>query len=146
MPEKAYQKKYFDASGLTPFVGRAAKYGLCNALGAAAMDLCMKLWVEKDGKVVFGGGRYQLLKAIEEHGSLAGAARALKMSYRAAWGRLKASEKRLGRALVQRSGSGRRGHQLTRQARQFMDLYENLQTQCEAQLKEAERAWRDELP
>jgi molybdate transport system regulatory protein len=61
------------------------------------MDLCMKLWVEKDGKVVFGGGRYQLLKAIEEQGSLAGAARALKMSYRAAWGRLKASEKRLGK-------------------------------------------------
>jgi molybdate transport system regulatory protein len=90
-------------------------------------------------------GRYQLLKAIEEHGSLAGAARALKMSYRAAWGRLKASEKRLGKPLVQRGGTGRRGHELTVQAHQFMELYENLQAQCEAQLKEAELAWDKEI-
>lgn len=66
-----------------------------------------KIWIEDDsGKVVFGEGRCRMLLMIEQTRSLQGAARELKMSYRALWGRIKASEQRLGRALVDRDGRG----------------------------------------
>ncbi len=60
------------------------------------MKIQFKVWLEKDNRVLFGEGRSQLLQAIEDYGSLAQAARKMNMSYRAAWGRLKASEDRLG--------------------------------------------------
>lgn len=72
------------------------------------MEFQCKVWLKKDGKVVFGLGRAQLLEAVERTGSLAAAARELGMSYRAAWGRLKASEERLGMKLLERAPHGRR--------------------------------------
>lgn len=88
--------------------------------------VCVKIWVEDDhGNVVFGEGRYRILEAIERLHSLQGAAKELKMSYRALWGRIKASEKRTGEKLVMRDG---RGSKLTPLAKQLMDRYQNLQT------------------
>ena len=55
------------------------------------MEIKHKLWLERDGHVIFGPGREGMLKAIEECHSLSAAAKKLRMSYRAAWGRLKAS-------------------------------------------------------
>ena len=55
------------------------------------MEIKYKIWIEKDGKVVFGKGRDDILSCIEDTRSLNAAAKKLKMSYRAAWGRLKAS-------------------------------------------------------
>ena len=52
----------------------------------------IKLWLEVDGAVVFGGGRVALFQAIEETGSIKQAAEKLNMSYRAAWGKIKATE------------------------------------------------------
>jgi molybdate transport system regulatory protein len=85
-----------------------------------------KVWLEESGRVLFGEGRQQLLQAVEETGSLAGAARELNMSYRAAWGRLKASEERLGFALVERDQGGRRSMRLTQRARELMEAYRRL--------------------
>ncbi len=65
------------------------------------MEIKHKLWLEKDGRVIFGPGRFELLEAVEECQSLSAAAKKLKMSYRAAWGRLRASEDRLGIPLVE---------------------------------------------
>ena len=88
------------------------------------MHIHHKFWVEKDGEILFGEGRLDLLKALENNGSLAGAARELGMSYRAAWGRLRASEERLGFKLVQPQEGGRRNLELTERARRIMRLYE----------------------
>ncbi|MBN2254782.1 MAG: LysR family transcriptional regulator [Deltaproteobacteria bacterium] len=60
------------------------------------MELKFKVWLGKDNHVLFGHGRGKLLKAIDECHSLNAAAKKLSMSYRASWGRLKASERRLG--------------------------------------------------
>ncbi len=69
-----------------------------------------KIWVEDEsGKVIFGMGRVKILEAIEMHGSINAAAKALKMSYRAVWGRIKASEERLGIELVVRQAGGTSG-------------------------------------
>ncbi|HER63041.1 MAG TPA: LysR family transcriptional regulator [Desulfobacteraceae bacterium] len=85
-----------------------------------------KIWIEDDhGNVVFGDGRYRILKMVDEMHSLQGAAKELKMSYRALWGRIKASEERIGKSLVAREG---RGSCLTPFARKLMRRYLELQS------------------
>lgn len=74
--------------------------------------LRLHLWLEVEGGMVLGLGRAMLLAKVHELGSLNKAAKALGMSYRAAWGRLKKTEDLLGRPLVTSSG-GRSGFSLT---------------------------------
>jgi len=104
-----------------------------------------KVWIEEKGKVLFGEGRLDLLKAVAESGSLAGAARQLSMSYRAAWGRLRASEERLGFNLVERSEQGRRAVRLTEQGRRLMERYQALEEEAARFAAKAEKQWNKEL-
>ena len=89
------------------------------------MKIHFKVWLEKDDHVLFGEGRRQLLQAIEDHGSLAQAAKWMNMSYRAAWGRLKASEERLGFPLAEKdTEQGKKGGlHLTREGKALLDQY-----------------------
>jgi len=73
----------------------------------------LHLWMERGGDTAFGMGRLQLLERIETCGSLKAAAEELGMSYRAAWGKLKASEEALGIALVEKVGGNKSGCRLT---------------------------------
>jgi len=86
----------------------------------------IKLWLEVDGEVVFGGGRVALFQAIEETGSIKQASEKLNMSYRAAWGKIKATEERLGLRLVQRQAGGRKsGAELTPKGKELLQIYRN---------------------
>jgi molybdate transport system regulatory protein len=88
-----------------------------------------KIWVEdSDGNVVFGLGRFRILDAIDRLGSLQAAAKELKMSYRAAWCRVKVSEERIGRPLVARKGKGSR---LTVHAQRLMKQFKRIQAVIE---------------
>ena len=80
----------------------------------------------KSGKGVFGSGKWELLSAVETHGSLHKAAGLLKRSYRKAWSDINTAEQRLGFALVTRSRGGAAGGTmlLTRQGRQFLRAWE----------------------
>lgn len=73
----------------------------------------LHLWMERGGETLFGLGRLQLLERIDVCGSIKGAADQLGMSYRAAWGKLKASEEALGVALVEKVGGNKSGCRLT---------------------------------
>ena len=69
-----------------------------------------KVWIEDEkGSMVFGLGRLKILNAIEEHGSILAASKSLNMSYRAAWGKIKATEDRLGKPLLTRQVGGASG-------------------------------------
>lgn len=94
------------------------------------MKIKYKIWLEKNGNVLFGKGRYDLLKAIDECKSLQAAAKSMNMSYRAAWGRLKASEKRLGIKLVETDGPGK-GMRLTKEARLYLNEFVKLEYEIE---------------
>ena len=59
-----------------------------------------KVWLECERSFVIGEGGLDLLRAIDCHGSLTRAARAVGWSYRHAWGSLRNAKKRLGQALV----------------------------------------------
>jgi len=77
------------------------------------MTIRVHLWVETREGVAFGMGRLLLLDFIEQYGSLRKAASAMGMSYRAAWCKLRTSEKALGLTLVEPVGSKREGCRLT---------------------------------
>jgi len=73
----------------------------------------LHLWLETAEGVFFGTGRALLLAKIEEHGSLKKAAEDLGMSYRAAWGKIRATEEVLGVKLIAQNGCKKGGHRLT---------------------------------
>ena len=89
-----------------------------------------KIWLETEEGYVFGPGVYSLLRKIGETGTLKGAAEALGMSYRFAWGLLKKAEERLGEPLVKshkggRSGGG--GFEITDVGRRFLREFSEME-------------------
>jgi molybdate transport system regulatory protein len=68
-----------------------------------------RLWVEKGGANYLGHGRIELLKHIEELGSISAAARAMGMSYKAAWQAVDAMNNLADRPLVERTTGGKHG-------------------------------------
>ena len=89
-----------------------------------------KIWVEDaNGKVVFGLGRYRILEAVQRLGSLQAAAQELKMSYRAIWARISATEARLGKPLLIREPKGSRltplGKTLLKQFHRLLKVVES---------------------
>jgi molybdate transport system regulatory protein len=87
--------------------------------GLAETTVKTKVWLERDGAFVIGDGGLRLLLGILEHGSLLGAAREIRWSYRHAWGYLRRAEAALGTPLTEpRPGKGAsRGMALTEAGR-----------------------------
>ena len=93
-----------------------------------------KIWIEDDkGNMVFGLGRLRLLWAIEKYGSILAASKSLNMSYRAAWGKIKTTEQRLGKPLLTRQvgGVSGGGSQLTPFGKALVKKFEYLQSLVE---------------
>lgn len=92
----------------------------------------LQLWLEGENGEGFGRGRVELLKLVEELGSLSKAAKQLGMSYRGAWGKLKKAERIVGAALVEASGTKREGYVLTPEGkelvRRFQQWYEDVES------------------
>ena len=95
------------------------------------MKIRHKIWLERNEKPLFGRGREELLRSIDELHSLYAAAKKLKMSYRAAWGRLKASEARLGVKLTCSDGQGK-GLHLTPEAKDLLEKFDRLEHDVES--------------
>lgn len=93
------------------------------------MEIKSKLWIEVDGEPVFGRGRRFLLQAIDQYGSINQAAKEINISYRKAWGYIKAMEERLGIKLVEWQAGGKNGGGalLTKEARGFLKNYEAME-------------------
>jgi len=66
----------------------------------------VKLWVEKDGLLVFSDYRAELLDHIAKTGSISGGAERMGLSYRRAWGKIKEIEHNLGVRLVRSEVGG----------------------------------------
>ena len=104
------------------------------------MKVRTKVWIEDDrGKVVFGDGREHILGAIDRLGSMNKAAKELKMSYRALWGRIKSTEGRMGaKMLITRPGGGKgSGSVLTPTGKRFLENYRRLTNRIVEQADQA---------
>lgn len=88
----------------------------------ALMEVKLHLWLEKDGGVFFGCGRYELLRKIDQLGSLKLASEKLGLSYRGAWGKIKRTEEIIGKQLIHKLNN-REGYMLTDFGRELMDEF-----------------------
>lgn len=98
----------------------------------------MKFWLESNtGSFLLGPGTLRLLLAVAEQGSLKAGAKAIGLSYRAAWDRLKKAEEGLGFSLLERHSGGERGggSSLTAEALELVGRYRGFLQSVEGTLE-----------
>ena len=103
------------------------------------MELKFKLWLENNkGELVIGEGILNLLNTIKKNGSISEASKELDMSYRAAWGKLKKVEDRLGYKLVERKtgGIGGGGTNLTEKGEILLDKFDKINEETQKAIME----------
>lgn len=86
-----------------------------------------KIWLTLgDDKGLLGDGKWKILKAIDQHGSLTAATKALGITYRRTWGDLKKIEKKLGMPLLDKSRGGKEGGQtvLTSEGKKLVNAFD----------------------
>lgn len=90
------------------------------------LKLKYKFWLETEDGYVIGKGSFTLLQGIKETGTLSGAAKALNMSYRHAWGIIRNIEKRIGNPVIKTHRGGRYpggGTELTQTGLELVKTY-----------------------
>jgi len=80
-----------------------------------------RFWLTLNGRNFLGRGRVELLQRIRETGSISRAAKAMKMSYKAAWDAVDAMNTAWQSALVE---SGPAGSHLTADAERLIAVYQ----------------------
>jgi molybdate transport system regulatory protein len=96
------------------------------------LGLRSSYWVvDEDGNIIIGRGRAEILKNIEKTGSINQAAKVMKMSYKGVWSKIKATEKHLNQNIVH--ADRQKGTRLTRQGKELLEQYQELEKKCMAQ-------------
>ncbi len=97
-----------------------------------------KIWVEKDGEVYMGWGRVRLLELIGRLGSIAAAARSMRMGYRNAWLEVEAMNRLAPAPLVEKTTGGTGGGhaRLTENGRKVISEYKGLRARFQGFLKQ----------
>ncbi len=103
-----------------------------------------KCWLEVEGQFAIGQHGFELLRAIDRHRSLAGAARAVGWSYRHAWDYVRDAESVFGLRLVTlRPGKGQaRGMVLSAFGRDVLRLGSRISVETRAAKLRVRRADR----
>jgi molybdate transport system regulatory protein len=111
-------------------------------LKRSRISLRTKVWLRRDGRVVFGEGLARLLRGIHSHGSLSRAAKDEGISYRHAWGDIKKVEERLGFKLLERSVGGKSGggSSLTDKGYRLLEAYEKVKLYT---IRQSDRAFEE---
>jgi molybdate transport system regulatory protein len=99
-----------------------------------------RIWLEKDGELYMGGGRAMLLERIDRFGSIAAAARSMKLGYRNAWLWIEAANRLAPSPLVEKVAGGTGGGRarLTEEGRKAVVNYRDLRAKFESFRKQAE--------
>jgi molybdate transport system regulatory protein len=100
---------------------------------ALAVHLAHRLWLERDGELVFGPGGFELLRRVDQMGSLNQASKSMAMSYSKAWRVVREVEERLDVPLFERriGGSDGGGSSLTDEGRSLVARYGALQAEAD---------------
>jgi molybdate transport system regulatory protein len=106
-----------------------------------------RVWLSKNGKPLLGKGRVELLGRIEATGSISKAAKAMKMSYKAAWDAVDAMNNAMGTPVVESATGGSRGggSRLTDAGRRLIAEYQSLEKRHRQWLDSATRKFSAEL-
>lgn len=104
------------------------------------IELRLMHWVYIDGVKFFGPGRVQLLKLVEETGSIAKAAKAMGMSYKKAW-RMIDEMNTFGQSpyvITYKGGQQGGGTEITERGKQVIEAYQKLNQRLLAVLQEGQ--------
>ncbi len=107
-----------------------------------------KIWLSTpEGKGIMGDGKWKILKAIEEHGSLKAATEALGLTYRRTWGDLKKIEEALGFALLDKSRGGKEGGNttLTAEGKNLVQAFDQFHEKIDSVMEEAFDGFRQKM-
>lgn len=112
------------------------------------LKLNYKIWVETDTHVsILGEGKWKLLKAIKETGSLKAAVESQGLSYRQTWEKLKSIEEKLGFAIIEKTRGGAEGGQtkLTPYGEKIVEFFDKVYREFDPTVKTIFRQLIDEL-
>jgi molybdate transport system regulatory protein len=84
--------------------------------------------VDEHNNIIIGNGRAEILKNIEQTGSINQAAKAMKMSYKAVWSKIKATEKHLDTCIVHTDR--KEGSRLSKEGKELLEKYRRLKKEC----------------
>ena len=84
--------------------------------------------VDEHDRIIMGEGRKEILETIEKTGSINQTAKVMKMSYKAAWGKIKATEQYLNYRIVHTDR--KRGTWLTGAGKELLENYSLLKKRC----------------
>ncbi len=97
----------------------------------AQLKLKSSYWiVDEHNNIIIGKGRSEILENIENTGSINQAAKVMKMSYKAVWSKIKATEKHLDTKIVH--ADRREGSRLSREGKKLLEKYRRLKKECMA--------------
>ena len=95
----------------------------------AKLKLRSSQWiVDEHNNIIIGNGRAEILKNIERTGSINQTAKVMKMSYKAVWSKIKATEKHLDTRIVHTDR--KEGSRLSREGKELLQKYRRLKEEC----------------
>ncbi len=97
-----------------------------------------EIWLEKNGQIFVDSNRVTLLRLINQYGSLAAAARTMKLGYNTAWLWIMAMNRLSARPLVRKSPGGTKGgfSALTTHGRKIIAEYSKLNLRLKDSIEE----------
>ena len=84
--------------------------------------------VDEDDNAIIGKGRMEILDNIEKTGSINQTAKMMKMSYKAVWSKIKATEKHLDIVIVH--ADRKEGSRLSKEGKELLEKYRLLKKEC----------------
>ena len=95
----------------------------------AQLRLKSSQWiVDEDDNAIIGKGRMEILDNIEKTGSINQTAKMMKMSYKAVWSKIKATEKHLDTLIVH--ADRKEGSRLSKEGKELLEKYRLLKKEC----------------
>ena len=95
----------------------------------AKLKLRSSQWiVNEHNDIIIGEGRAEILRNIEKTGSINQTAKIMKMSYKAVWSKIKATEKHLETRIVHTDR--KEGSRLTKEGKELLEKYRCLKEEC----------------
>jgi molybdate transport system regulatory protein len=107
--------------------------------GLSDIHLHYKIWMsDKDDKGILGDGKWQILKLIENKGSIKAACDELGYTYRRTWGNLKKIEQFFGFPLLEKQRGGSDGGRtlLTAQGKKLVKAFDNFHSSVDKVIEE----------
>lgn len=107
-----------------------------------------KIWIaDEKGCGILGDGKWRILKAVDEYGSLVAACKALNITYRRTWGDLQTISLQLGFPLLStiRGGRDGGGSALSPQGKKLVEAFDRFHQRTDHVVNEALAAFLDEV-